>query len=111
MFKGPSWAQRRERAYRISRKITMDIYFEEFRSLASKFIPQEASKVEKPKFVHEVFYHSQIPLKEDVSAILIFWFSFIGKSEGSNRNGQIVCTFELTSHPVWSLGSIPSKMG
>ena len=45
MFEGP---RRRERDYRISRKITMDIYFEEFRSLASLVIPYQAIKVEKP---------------------------------------------------------------
>ena len=31
---------------------------------------------------HTVFYHLQIPLKEEFSHLLIFWSSLIGKIEG-----------------------------
>ena len=41
---------------------------------------------------HTVFYYLQTPMKEDVSDFLIFDSSFIGKSEGINGNGQIICS-------------------
>ena len=40
---------------------------------------------------HTVFYHLKIPLTEDVSEFLMS--SLIGKSEGLNKNDQIVCPF------------------
>ena len=48
MIEGPSWARRTERDGGKATKITRDVYFEEFRSLASLVIPYEAIKVEKP---------------------------------------------------------------
>ena len=35
--------------------------------------------------------------KEDVSDILIFWPSFIGKGEGLSINGQNICLSEIAS--------------
>ena len=40
------------------------------------------------------------PFKEGISDFGIVWSSFIRKSEGFNRNGQIVCPLEIDSLPV-----------
>ena len=38
---------------------------------------------------HTMFYHLQILLNEDDSDLLIFWFYFIGKNEGLNKNTKL----------------------
>jgi len=38
MYEGPFWEWRRERNYKIDLKITRDVYFKDFRSLAGFLI-------------------------------------------------------------------------